>query len=95
MTSADSLQVPLEGFVARVQRETRVPGIGVAVSVAGERLEAYAGTGRSAPLDRAARYHMGCTTKLLLAMLDNPGTRPASVLLPTTLQQRASTAPPR
>jgi len=69
MTSANSLRVPLEGFVARVQRETRVPGIGVAVSIAGERLEAYAGTGRSAPLGAGARYHLGCATKLLLAML--------------------------
>jgi CubicO group peptidase (beta-lactamase class C family) len=69
MTSLDSLRVPLDGFVARLQRETRVPGIGVAVSVAGARLEAYAGTGRLAPLDAAARYHLGCTTKLLLALL--------------------------
>jgi CubicO group peptidase (beta-lactamase class C family) len=70
MTSkADSLRAPLEGFVARVQRETRVPGIGVAVSIAGEGLEVYAGTGRFAPLGHEARYHLGCTTKLLLAML--------------------------
>jgi CubicO group peptidase (beta-lactamase class C family) len=69
MTSAESLRVPLEGFVARVQRETRVPGIGVAISMAGERLEAYAGTGRCAPLAPDARYHLGCTTKLLLALL--------------------------
>jgi len=72
MGSADSLQAALEGFVARVQRETRVPGIGVAVSIAGERLETYAGTRRAAcstPLGPDARYHLGCTTKLLLAML--------------------------
>jgi CubicO group peptidase (beta-lactamase class C family) len=69
MASLDSLRLPLEGFVARVQRETRVPGIGVAVSIADERLEAFAGTGRLAPLGPAARYHLGCTTKLLLAML--------------------------
>jgi CubicO group peptidase (beta-lactamase class C family) len=69
MTSADSLRTLLDGFVARVQRETRVPGIGVAVCIAGERFEAYAGTGRSAPLEPGARYHLGCTTKLLLAMV--------------------------
>jgi CubicO group peptidase (beta-lactamase class C family) len=69
MTALNSLRVPLEGFVARVQRETRVPGIGVAVSIAGERLATYAGTARDAPLGPAARYHLGCTTKLLLAML--------------------------
>ena len=31
MTRSESLRPQLEGFVARVQRETRVPGIGVAV----------------------------------------------------------------
>ena len=42
------------------------------------------------------KYDIGQhTAQLLLAMLDNPGARPANVLLPTTLQQRASTAPPR
>jgi LacI family transcriptional regulator len=42
------------------------------------------------------KYDIGRqTAELLLAMLDNPGARPANVLLPTTLQQRASTAPPR
>jgi CubicO group peptidase (beta-lactamase class C family) len=72
MTRAESLRPQLEGFVARVQRETRVPGIGVAVSIAGERLETHAGTrvaGLALPLGSDARYHLGCTTKLLLAML--------------------------
>jgi CubicO group peptidase (beta-lactamase class C family) len=72
MTRSESLRPQLEGFVARVQRETRVPGIGVAVSIAGERLHAHAGTltvGQSVPLGPDARYHLGCTTKLLLAML--------------------------
>ena len=42
------------------------------------------------------KYDIGRqTAALLLALLDNPGARPANVLLPTTLQQRASTAPPR
>jgi CubicO group peptidase (beta-lactamase class C family) len=55
-----------------VQRETQVPGIGVAVSVAGERLEVFGGTrsaGRAVPLTADTRFHLGCTTKLLLAML--------------------------
>jgi CubicO group peptidase (beta-lactamase class C family) len=72
MERAESLRAPLEGFVARVQRETRVPGIGVALSIAGERLEVYGGAGaggESAPLSSATRFHLGCTTKLLLAML--------------------------
>jgi CubicO group peptidase (beta-lactamase class C family) len=72
MTRSESLRPQLEGFVARVQRETRVPGIGVAVSIAGERLHAHAGTvsvAKSVPLGPDARYHLGCTTKLLLAML--------------------------
>jgi len=72
MSQLESLRPRLQGFVARVQRETTVPGIGVAVSIAGERLETYAGTraaGRVLPLGPDARFHLGCTTKLLLAML--------------------------
>jgi CubicO group peptidase (beta-lactamase class C family) len=72
MTRTEALRPQLEGFVARVQLETQVPGIGVAVSVAGDRLYAHAGTsaaGGSVPLGPDARYHLGCTTKLLLAML--------------------------
>ena len=71
MTHMKSLQLQLEGFVTRIQRETGVPGIGVAVHVAGERLEAHAGTrraGDSLPVGPDARYHLGCVTKLLLAM---------------------------
>jgi len=72
MSQLESLRPRLQEFVARVQRETAVPGIGVAVTVAGARLEAYAGTraaGRALPLGPDARFHLGCTTKLLLAML--------------------------
>jgi CubicO group peptidase (beta-lactamase class C family) len=49
-----------------------VPGIGIAVSIDGERREVTAGTrvaGRPLPLDPGARFHLGCTTKLLLAAL--------------------------
>lgn len=72
MKELEALRPQLFGFVERVQRETGVPGIGVAVSGAGERLEIYAGTrtaGRALPLGAECRYHLGCATKLLLAML--------------------------
>ena len=40
------------------------------------------------------KYEIGLqTARVLLAMLDEPGTTPANVLLPTTLQIRASTGP--
>ena len=39
------------------------------------------------------KYEIGLeTARVLLAMLDVPGTTPANVLLPTTLQVRKSTA---
>jgi CubicO group peptidase (beta-lactamase class C family) len=72
MSEMQSLRAQVQGFAERVQRETGVPGIGVALSIAGERLEAYAGTrvaGRVEPLGTDAQYHLGCATKLLLAML--------------------------
>ena len=72
MNAPNSLQTQLQGFVERVQRETGVPGIGLAVSIGGQPLEAYAGTraaGRALPLGPECRYHLGCATKLLLAML--------------------------
>jgi CubicO group peptidase (beta-lactamase class C family) len=72
MSQIEPLRSRLQGFATRVQRETGVPGIGIAVSIAGEQLEAFAGTrvvGRTSPLGPDARFHLGCTTKLLLAML--------------------------
>ncbi len=72
MGQIESLRPRLQSFVARVQRETAVPGIGVAVSIAGERLDAFAGTravGRAVALGPDARFHLGCITKLLHAML--------------------------
>jgi CubicO group peptidase (beta-lactamase class C family) len=72
MSQIESLRPRLQSFVAQVQRETAVPGMGVAVSIAGERLEAYAGersASRGLPLEADARFHLGCITKLLLAML--------------------------
>jgi len=72
MIDLQALRPQLFQFAERVQRETGVPGIGVGVSIAGERLEIYAGTrsaGRALPLGADSRYHLGCATKLLLAML--------------------------
>ena len=41
------------------------------------------------------KYEIGRhAARLLLALLDAPGSTPSSVLLPTTLQVRESTAPP-
>jgi CubicO group peptidase (beta-lactamase class C family) len=71
MTRTELTEPQLEGFVARMQRETGVPGIGVAVSIAGRRIEAHAGAraaGAALPLGADARYHLGCATKLLHAM---------------------------
>src|SRR5690606_2703018 len=65
-----SLTVQLRTFLAAVQRETNVPGIGVAVSVGGRRAFAQVGTllaGDRAPLAIDARFQLGCITKLLLA----------------------------
>ena len=71
LRTASLLQARLDEFVARVQAETRVPGIGVGVSVAGRRFYACAGTravGESQPLTSETRFHLGCAGKLLLAM---------------------------
>lgn len=72
MTQEEKLRSELEGFVTRVRSETQVPGISVAVSIGNESLEVHVGSrdahGATA-IGRDARYHLGCTTKLLLAML--------------------------
>ncbi len=54
-----------------MQSETRVPGIGLGVTLAGKRFYACAGTrsaGESLPLTSETRFHLGCAGKLLLAM---------------------------
>ena len=80
LRTSSLLQTRLDEFVGRVQAETRVPGIGLAVSVAGTRFYACAGTravGESLPLTSETRFHLGCAGKLLLAMtaleLENRG----------------------
>lgn len=62
----------LEAFVQRVRQETGVPGLAVLVSRGDERVLAIAGSRsieHAAPLGADARYHVGCITKLLLAMV--------------------------
>lgn len=66
------LHSQLGDFVARIQGEARVPGIGVAVSVRGARAVVAHGSrtvGGPDALTGASRYHLGCITKLLLAAL--------------------------
>jgi CubicO group peptidase (beta-lactamase class C family) len=67
----ENLQARLDEFVARVQNETRVPGIVLGVSAAGTRYYARAGRRVSAEttaLGIDARFHLGCAGKLLLAI---------------------------
>ncbi|HLF12185.1 MAG TPA: serine hydrolase domain-containing protein, partial [Gammaproteobacteria bacterium] len=68
----EQLRERLPEFVARIHTETKVPGIAVAVSVGGERVYAQAGTRNvddSLPLTTDDRFHLGCATKLLLAVV--------------------------
>src|SRR5690606_10297985 len=58
-------------FIDQARRDTGVPGIGVAVSMAGRKACAYSGTlaaGGDTPLRAGARFQLGCIMKLLLAM---------------------------
>jgi CubicO group peptidase (beta-lactamase class C family) len=66
----ESLTERLRAFLVRVCRETGVPGIAVALSMGGRRVSISVGTRtlrEPAPLPHDARFHLGCTTKLLLA----------------------------
>lgn len=70
--TAAGLEPRLEEFMRRIRQESGVPGLAVAVTVGGRRTLLVAGfteAERSAPLPPDARYHIGCVTKLLLAML--------------------------
>lgn len=67
-----SLGERIGALISTVRKQTGVPGIGVAASFAGRRLFVTAGTrapGGVAPLDEKASFHLGCTTKLLLAVV--------------------------
>ncbi len=59
-----------EAFLARVVRDTGVPGIAVAMHAQGRKAFVAAGhTGRGGPpLSSLHRFHAGCTIKLLLAV---------------------------
>jgi CubicO group peptidase (beta-lactamase class C family) len=62
----------LAEFVSRVLAETGVPGLAVALSIRGTRVAACAGArtlGEPRPLARDDRFHIGCATKLLLAIV--------------------------
>jgi CubicO group peptidase (beta-lactamase class C family) len=62
----------LEAFARRVRHETGVPGLAVGVAHHGERAFAVVGTTcveHGAPLPSAARFDLGCITKLLLAIV--------------------------
>jgi CubicO group peptidase (beta-lactamase class C family) len=67
----ESLGERIGALLSNVRKQTGVPGIGVAVSFAGRRLLVAAGTRApgGAPLDEKAGFHLGCTTKLLLAVV--------------------------
>ncbi|MGB7214663.1 MAG: serine hydrolase domain-containing protein [Gammaproteobacteria bacterium] len=69
---ASGLRSSLESFLAQVRRETKVPGIAVAVSIEGVRIGASAGVvalDRDEPITTATPFHLGCITKLLLAIV--------------------------
>src|SRR5690606_34416731 len=61
----------IEAFLARVVRETGVPGIAVAIHAEGRQVLIAAGrTGRGRPpMSTQHRFHAGCTIKLLLAIV--------------------------
>jgi CubicO group peptidase (beta-lactamase class C family) len=70
--SSTTLCDQLRAFVARVQGETRVPGMAVALRLGKRELSINVGTrvvGHTLPLTRDARFHLGCATKLLLAVV--------------------------
>ncbi len=69
-SSHASSQARIESLLARVQHETQVPGIALAIRIGGRRVLAAVGTQRAgggAALTSASRFHLGCVTKLLTA----------------------------
>ncbi|HEY8521995.1 MAG TPA: serine hydrolase domain-containing protein [Gammaproteobacteria bacterium] len=68
----EAIRQELRAFTAAVQRQSGVPGIAVALSTDRGAAEACAGVralGADAPLGPAHRFHAGCVTKLLLALV--------------------------
>src|SRR5882757_1662101 len=67
-----SLETQLHNFVRGVQSATGVPGIGVALSLDGQMVQAYAGLSAlhsAAPMSQKARFQLGCITKLLTGIV--------------------------
>ncbi|HEX5419509.1 MAG TPA: serine hydrolase domain-containing protein [Gammaproteobacteria bacterium] len=70
-SSIQSTRERIQAFLERVQSQTKIPGIALALSVNGQRLYASAGahsSGNAAPITERDRFHLGCTSKLLLAV---------------------------
>lgn len=66
-----SLQDQLLSFLAHVQRATRVPGIGAAIRIDGTCTAAQIGVlanDRPDPVTADTEFHLGCITKLFLAI---------------------------
>lgn len=65
-----SLGARLRALLLRVQRDTAVPGLAAAVAIGGRRVSVAVGSRSPGAGDRLvddARFHLGCTTKLLLS----------------------------
>src|SRR4051794_35385986 len=73
MTSSSiGLRDQLQSLVDAARQRTGIPGINVAVSVAGERVTACSGTvalGSGIPLVQDARFQLGCITKMLTSVI--------------------------
>jgi CubicO group peptidase (beta-lactamase class C family) len=70
-SSVQATRERIQAFLERVQSHTKIPGIALALSVNGERLYASAGThgpGSVSHMTERERFHLGCASKLLLAV---------------------------
>lgn len=79
-TTAEPAKVPravnlsreLAELLAQVSMETGVPGVGIALSVRGDRSTAYRGylaSGAELPVSSLSRFQLGCITKVLTALV--------------------------
>lgn len=70
--NSSALEARLAGVVEEAYRRVRMPGLSVAVSVGGERAAVTFGTlaaGSELPMIPAARFQIGCITKLLTCVV--------------------------
>lgn len=70
--SASALELRLADVVDAAYRRSRTPGVSVAVSVGGERAAVCRGTiaaGSGMPMVPAARFQLGCITKVLTCLV--------------------------